>query len=187
MKGALILALLLCTGCAKQTHDMDNQARLDPQEASPIFADGRASQTPPTGTVAATGGAFADTSGGVALEGGPLLTPMQKLQRGRDRYRIFCAPCHGVLGDGNGIVAQRGFPHPPSYHSARLRKLSDAGFEDVIRNGYGLMFAYGDRIAPADRRAIVAYVRALQRSQHSDAGALDARDRAALLAAGARP
>src|SRR3546814_14300238 len=108
---------------------------------------------PPNGTVAATGGRFADASGGVALEGGPLVTPMQKLRRGRDRYQIYCEPCHGVLGDGNGIVAQRGFPHPPSYHSQRLRALSNARPEQVIRDGYGLMFAYGDRTAPGDSPA----------------------------------
>src|SRR3546814_20068985 len=77
---------------------------------------------PPNGTVAATGGRFADASGGVALEGGPLVTPMQKLRRGRDRYQIYCEPCHGVLGDGNGIVAQRGFPHPPRSEARRVGK-----------------------------------------------------------------
>lgn len=187
MKRALICGLLLVAGCAKQTHDMDDQPRLDPQQASSIFADGRASQRPPAGTVTATGGSFADASGGSALEGGPLLTGIHQLRRGQARYQIYCAPCHGVLGDGNGIVAQRGFPHPPSYHSDRLRALSDEKMEQVIRDGYGLMFAYGDRIAPQDRAAIVAYIRALQRSQHTNAATLSAVEQRTLATSEHRP
>jgi mono/diheme cytochrome c family protein len=182
----LMLSLLLAAGCAKQTHDMDDQAKLQPQAASAIFADGRASQLPPRGTLISSGGAFADASGGVALESVPRATPMQRLRRGRERYEIFCAPCHGVLGDGDGIVVRRGFPRPPSYHSARLRAADDAYLESVIRDGHGLMFAYGDRVARDDRRAIVAYLRALQRSRHSDVATLSADDRAALAAADAR-
>ncbi len=88
------------------------------------------------------------------------------LQRGRERYTIYCAPCHGTFGKGEGIVVQRGYPAPPSYHTERLRDAPDEHFYEVISQGYGVMYDYANRIAPADRWAIVAYVRALQRSQH---------------------
>jgi mono/diheme cytochrome c family protein len=101
------------------------------------------------------------------LPANPLSMSAATLARGRERFEIFCAPCHGPLGDGDGLVARRGFPHPPSYHSERLRNAPDAHFFGVITHGYGAMYPYADRIAPADRWAIVAYIRALQRSQHA--------------------
>ncbi|WP_333683755.1 c-type cytochrome [Pontibaca methylaminivorans] len=84
------------------------------------------------------------------------------LERGRERYDIFCAPCHGLTGRGDGRVVQRGFPAPPDYLSARLRAAPARHFVDVIANGYGVMFPYGARVAPRDRWAITAYIRALQ-------------------------
>jgi len=87
------------------------------------------------------------------------------LDRGRDRYRIYCAPCHSELGDGRGMVVQRGFPSPPSYHSDRLRGAPARHFYSVITNGYGAMYSFADRVRPRDRWAIAAYIRALQRSQ----------------------
>jgi len=89
------------------------------------------------------------------------------LQRGQQRYRIFCAPCHSELGDGNGMVVQRGFPHPPAYTTARLRHAPTQHFFDVITDGYGDMYSFAGRISPQDRWAIVAYIRALQDSQHA--------------------
>jgi len=89
------------------------------------------------------------------------------LARGRERYTIFCSPCHGLTGYGNGMIVQRGFPTPPSYHSARLRAVPGRHIFDVITNGYGVMYSYAARIPPRDRWAIVAYVRALQESQHA--------------------
>jgi mono/diheme cytochrome c family protein len=86
------------------------------------------------------------------------------LQRGQQRFDIYCAPCHSRVGDGNGIIVQRGFPHPPSYFIARLRDAPNQHIYDVITNGYGAMYSYADRVAPADRWAIVAYIRALQAS-----------------------
>ena len=96
---------------------------------------------------------------GIPIEVTPAL-----MQRGRERFGIYCEPCHSPVGDGDGMVARRGFPHPPSYHIARLRQVSDRHFYDVITNGYGIMYAYADRVTPEDRWAIVAYIRALQRS-----------------------
>jgi len=86
------------------------------------------------------------------------------LERGQQRFDIYCAPCHSRVGDGNGMIVQRGFPHPPSYDEARLREAANQHFYDVITHGYGAMYPYADRVSPADRWAIVAYIRALQAS-----------------------
>lgn len=86
------------------------------------------------------------------------------LDRGQQRFDIYCAPCHSRMGDGHGMIVQRGFPAPPSYYIARLRQAPNQHFYDVITHGYGAMFPYADRVAPADRWAIVAYIRALQAS-----------------------
>jgi mono/diheme cytochrome c family protein len=93
------------------------------------------------------------------------------LERGQERFRIFCTPCHSELGDGHGMVVQRGFPPPPSYHTERLRKAPIQHFYDVMTRGYGAMYPFADRVQPRDRWAIAAYIRALQRSQ--DAAAAD--------------
>ena len=87
------------------------------------------------------------------------------IERGQDRFRIYCTPCHSELGDGHGMVVQRGFPPPPSYHIARLRAAPVQHFYDVITNGYGAMYSFAYRVQPIDRWAIAAYIRALQRSQ----------------------
>jgi mono/diheme cytochrome c family protein len=89
------------------------------------------------------------------------------LERGQERYRIYCTPCHSELGDGQGMIVQRGFPPPPSYHIKRLREAPPAHFYDVITNGHGAMYSYAARVQPDDRWAIVAYIRALQRSQNA--------------------
>lgn len=86
------------------------------------------------------------------------------LQRGQERFRIYCTECHSELGDGNGMVVQRGFPAPPSYHIDRLRQAPTQHFYDVITNGYGVMYSFAYRVQPADRWAIAAYIRALQRT-----------------------
>jgi mono/diheme cytochrome c family protein len=91
------------------------------------------------------------------------------LQRGQQRFRIDCTPCHSELGDGRGMVVQRGFPAPPSYHIDRLRDAPTQHFYDVITNGYGAMYSFAGRVAPPDRWAIAAYIRALQLSQHPPA------------------
>lgn len=97
----------------------------------------------------------------------PLPITRELLQRGRARFNIYCAPCHSPAGDGDGMVARRGFPHPPSYHTGRLRKAPDSHFFAVITHGYGAMYSYADRVNEHDRWAIVAYIRALQLSQHA--------------------
>jgi mono/diheme cytochrome c family protein len=104
------------------------------------------------------------------------------LARGRERFDIFCAPCHSIAGDGDGFIARRGFPHPPSYHSDRLRSASDAHLYAVISEGYGAMYPYARRLVPSDRMAVVAYIRALQLSQHAPLDAVPADVRARLEA-----
>ena len=91
------------------------------------------------------------------------------LQRGQERFRIYCTPCHSELGDGNGMIVQRGFPRPPSYHAEPLLHAPVQHFYDVIANGHGAMYPFADRVQPSDRWAIAAYIRALQRSQHATA------------------
>jgi len=88
------------------------------------------------------------------------------LERGQERYRIYCTPCHAELGDGHGMIVQRGFPAPPSFHIERLRTAPPQYLYDVITQGRGVMYSFADRVAPQDRWAIVAYIRALQRSQN---------------------
>jgi mono/diheme cytochrome c family protein len=97
----------------------------------------------------------------------PLPMTQALLQHGRERFDIYCAPCHSPVGDGDGLVARRGFPHPPSYHTDRLRHAPDAHFFKVITHGYGAMYPYADRLSEEDRWAVVAYIRALQLSQHA--------------------
>jgi mono/diheme cytochrome c family protein len=150
---------------------MTDQPRYEPLEANAFFSNGMASRPLVPDTVAR--GQLNDNPEfytGKTANGDPVvdipveITP-QLLERGKNRFEIFCAPCHGLVGDGNGIVVQRGFPSPPSYHTDRLRNAPAGHFFDVITNGFGRMFDYSDRVAPADRWAIVAYIRALQLSQ----------------------
>jgi mono/diheme cytochrome c family protein len=102
------------------------------------------------------------------------------LRRGQERFRIDCTPCHSELGDGNGMIVQRGFPPPPSYHIARLREAPVQHFYDVITHGYGAMYSFAYRVQPADRWAIAAYIRALQRSQNATVADLTPAQKAAL-------
>ena len=102
------------------------------------------------------------------------------LARGKERYQIYCQPCHSPVGDGNGMIVQRGMKRPPSYHIERLQKSAPGYFFDVITNGFGVMYDYSDRILPEDRWAIVAYVRVLQQSQATNVSELTPEERAKL-------
>ncbi|HUI22307.1 MAG TPA: cytochrome c [Methylocella sp.] len=102
------------------------------------------------------------------------------LARGQERFRIYCTPCHSELGDGNGMIVQRGFPPPPSYHTDRLRQAPVQHFYDVITNGYGAMYSFANRVQPPDRWAIAAYIRALQRSQDAQVADVPENERGAL-------
>ena len=166
-------------GCERAVHQMYDQPKYGPLSPSQLFADGNSARPQVAGTVAREPRAWAAAASAPA----PITLPL--LARGRERFEIFCAPCHGAAGFGDGMVARRGFPAPPSYHLARLRNAPDAHFFQVISEGYGVMYPYADRISPQDRWAIIAYIRALQLSQNLPAASLDARDRSALQA-GAR-
>jgi mono/diheme cytochrome c family protein len=111
--------------------------------------------------------AFTGFQDGQLLAKNPLPVTRELLARGRERFDIYCAVCHGRDGYGEGIVVRRGFPAPPSYHQDRLRDAPDGHIYDVITRGYGAMLSFSDRLTPNDRWAVVAYVRALQRSQHA--------------------
>lgn len=102
------------------------------------------------------------------------------LQHGQQQFRIFCTPCHSELGDGNGMIVQRGFPHPPDYTDPRLLEAPVQHFVDVITNGYGIMYSYADRVPVSDRWAIAAYIRALQLSRHAPVAELTAAERSRL-------
>jgi mono/diheme cytochrome c family protein len=189
----LLLACLLCAGCERAAQDMYDQPRYKPMAASPQFADGASSRVPPAGTIPFARGGLSDSTGGRAgsaavradlqADAAPAMpfpvTPAL-LRRGQQRYTIYCVPCHSAVGDGDGFVVRRGFPAPPSYHTDRLRAAPDRHFYDVISHGYGIMYPYADRIEPADRWAIVAYIRALQLAQQAPAAALPADLRARL-------
>jgi mono/diheme cytochrome c family protein len=165
--GLALMALIL-TGC----DDMARQPRDSAYNRSSLFANGAAMQAPPQGAVSQDEPRRAQD-----LATRPPMTPAL-LARGQARFGIYCAVCHGALGDGDGIVPSRGFPRPPSFHQPRLRAAPSRHFVDVISNGYGVMYAYGDRVAPADRWAIAAYIRALQLSQAAPVAALPPEDRA---------
>jgi mono/diheme cytochrome c family protein len=184
--------LLLLSACERAKQDMYDQPRYKTYAASGLFEDGASARPLPPGSVPHARGDFADSSGGragaaavqrdqeaEAAQQNPYPVDQQLLRRGQQRFTIYCTPCHSAAGDGDGLVVRRGFPAPPSYHSDRLRAVSDRHLYDVITHGYGIMYPYADRIEPADRWAVVAYIRALQLSQHADAASLpqDIRDR----------
>jgi mono/diheme cytochrome c family protein len=153
--------------------DMHMQPRQNPLSRSDFFADQRSERPPVEGTVA-RGQLHEDTyfyTGKVGNNPGdymPFPVTKEVLDRGRERYNIYCAPCHSRVGDGNGFVPSRGFARkPPSYHIARLQKAPLGYFYDVITSGFGIMPDYASQIPPEDRWNIVAYVRALQLSQNA--------------------
>jgi len=163
-------AIALLCGCRI---DMHVQPRLNPLSRSDFFADQRSERPPVEGTVA-RGQLHEDTyfytgkTGNTPGDYMPFPVTLEVLQRGRERYNIYCAPCHSQVGDGNGFIPSRGFARkPPSYHIPRLQKEPLGYFYDVITNGFGIMPDYASQIPPRDRWNIVAYVRALQLSQNA--------------------
>ena len=159
MKRALACALLAATlGACNQ--NMEQQPAYRSYNEAPLFRDG-AMRPPPPGAMARD----QISRERQAREKPPLTRAL--LARGRDRFGIYCTPCHGRTGAGNGMIVERGMPHPTSYHDPRLRKADDQHFFDVITNGYGAMYPYSSRVDPDDRWAIVAYIRALQLSRHA--------------------
>jgi mono/diheme cytochrome c family protein len=169
---AAVALVLLLAGCDQ---NMEVQPKYSEYGRAPLFRGG-VLREPPAGAVAR-----ADLARDADVHNRPPLTA-GLLARGRQRFGIFCSPCHGAGGDGNGIVVQRGMPHPTSYHDDRLRAADDQHFFDVITNGYGAMYSYASRVPPHDRWAIVAYIRALQLSRHASIDDVPSDRRAKLTA-----
>jgi len=171
MTTALVLCVipLLLAGCRQ---DMHNQPKFKPLRASEFFRDGRSARPLVPGTVDRSE-INLDPAYLTGLENLQPVTALPfavtrlALERGRERYGIYCTPCHGELGDGNGMVVQRGYLRPPSFHEERLRQAPVGHFFDVITNGIGGMPDYSQQVTVDDRWKIIAYIRALQLSQHA--------------------
>ena len=166
---AAIGLLLVCAGCRR---DMHVEPRYDPYAATDFFGDGQSARIPVAGTVPreelTTGPQellYTGKMHGVPAQVFPFPITHEVLERGRDRFNIYCAQCHGLSGDGDGMIVQRGFPRPSSYHIEQVRAAPVGHFFDVITNGLGVMYPYGYRIPTRDRWAIISYIRALQLSR----------------------
>lgn len=167
--GAVLLAGLLCVACRDDMHD---EPRYKPLAATQFFGDGRSARPEIEDTVA-RGHLRTDLArytGKVndqEVDYFPFPITKADLERGQERFNINCSPCHSRLGDGDGLIVQRGFRQPPSYHIDRLVKAPAGHFFDVITNGYGAMPSYRYHVSPDDRWRIIAYIRALQLSQRA--------------------
>ena len=165
-----VLALFFLTAACRI--DMHVQPYYRPLSKSDFFADGRSARNPVDGTVA-RGDLREDSylyTGKIGSNPGdymPFPVTADVLARGHERFNVYCTPCHGRVGDGNGFIPSRGLKRPPSYHIDRLRKAPVGYFFDVMTNGFGVMQDYSAQVAPRDRWAIVAYIRALQLSQNA--------------------
>jgi hypothetical protein len=167
----VLLAMSGAIGCFRL--HMYDQPRYEPLEASSTFENGQSARLPVAGTVA-RGSLKEDRHYYTGMQGDSVFTEtfpfpvtMEVLERGRDRYNIFCTPCHDRVGTGRGMVVRRGFKQPTSYHDDRLRRQPAGYFFDVITNGFSTMPSYARQIPVQDRWAIVAYIRALQLSQYA--------------------
>ena len=182
---ALFAALMFAAGCRQDMHDTP---RYEAFEASSTFADNRSARTPPAGTVARgwlrdDEALYTGKINGQNVDQYPFAIGRAELERGQQRFNIYCTPCHGRLGDGQGMVVQRGLRQAASFHQDRLREEKVGYFYDVITNGFGAMPDYATQIPVRDRWLIVAYVRTLQLSQHAAVDDVPADRRSALDAA----
>src|SRR5713226_8031451 len=165
--------MMFLAGCDIR-QDMANQPKAKALSPTDFFGDGRSERPLIENTVAR--GAIASDELNVPKDSNafPLPLNQQLVERGENRYKIFCTPCHGLQGDGNGMITMRGMKRPPSFHIDRLRESPNGYFYDVVTNGFGVMNSYSAQVTPADRWAIVAYVRALQLSRNAPASELPA-------------
>ncbi len=181
----LLLLTLACQRTGPSFQTMGRQPKYDPLEPSDFFADGMSARPRIPGTVARgelTDNPFMDTGkiNSADGDGFPFPVTAQVLDRGQERFNIYCSECHGRLGDGNGMIPSRGFRRPPSFHTETLRTAKTGHFFDVMTNGFGSMSSYAPQVPVKDRWAIIAYVRALQLSQNSTINDVPADQRAAL-------
>ncbi len=187
-RGLFLLAISLLPamtlGCRR---DMFNQPRYNPLSSSNFFTNGAGSRPLVPGTVARghldeDQAFYTGKIGTNLVETFPFPVTRAVLNRGQERYDIYCSVCHGRTGDGNGMIVQRGYPMPPSYHIDRLRQAPVGHFVDVITQGYGVMYSYAARVEPSDRWAIAAYIRALQLSHNAPLAIVPSGERAKLEA-----
>lgn len=163
---------------ACSNHEMHEQERYDPLEQSLVFPDSQSARGFAKGTVSRGEVSYTEWKwpreprpfplapqvDSVTI---PMSLTMELLARGRERYLIYCAPCHGAYGQGDGMITRHGFPNPPSYHLPRLLEAPDSHYYGVITHGFGRMYPYAYRVKPADRWAVIAYIRALQLSRNA--------------------
>lgn len=164
----MLCAVVLAAGC----NNMSDQPRVDAQEQSELFDDAMGARplvegAVPRGHLEEDDAYYRGVVDGLFVQHNPAELTPPLLWRGRERFDIYCSPCHGRVGDGQGMIVQRGFPAPPSFHDPRLRQAADGYLFDVISNGFGKMMPYRSQVETADRWAIVAYVRVLQLSQNA--------------------
>lgn len=183
-----LVAGLLSAGCRQDMHD---QPRFKPYAKSDFFADKRSARPLVDGTIARghlreDAVLYTGKASGKPADAFPFPVTADVMERGRERFDIFCSPCHGRTGAGDGMIVRRGYRKPPTFHQDRLRQAAPGYTYDVITNGFGAMPDYAQQIPVRDRWAIVAYITALQRSQHAAADRLPAEARAALDAADKR-
>jgi mono/diheme cytochrome c family protein len=165
----LVVGVLVATAC-RQT--MDQQPSYRPFQPAAQFVDGTSARTAPADTVArgqlrGDPAFFTGLVNGQEVDQMPFPATREVLERGQQRFNIYCVPCHGFAADGNGEVVQRGFTRPPSFHTDRLRQAPIGHFFVVMSNGFGAMPSYAAQIPPPDRWDIAAYIRALQLSQNA--------------------
>ena len=181
--GLLLYALVvLAAGCRQDMHD---QPKYQPFERNAFFADQRASRLLVAGVVARghldeDQAFYTGAADGKPVTANPLPPTRDVLLRGQERYNIYCSPCHDRVGAGEGMIVQRGYVQPPTLHSDRLRSVPDGYLFQVMSNGFGTMPTYAPQVPPRDRWAIVAYIRALQYSQHATLADVPASERATL-------
>ena len=181
--GVVLLGAASLAGCRQ---DMHQAPRYNPLAKSDFFADQRASRPLVEGTVAR--GFLRDDKvfytgrqpNGAFVTELPVKVDKALLERGQERFNVYCSPCHGRTGDGNGMIVQRGFKQPTSYHSDRLRAQPIGYFYDVMTNGFGAMQDYSAQVAPRDRWAVAAYIRTLQFSRQATLADVPAEARGAL-------
>jgi hypothetical protein len=174
---------MLLFGCRL---DMHVQPKYLPYEPTDFFGDGRSERQPVPGTVARgqlriDELMFTGRENGIVADKFPFPITRADLERGRERYNVYCTPCHDYTGSGRGMIVQRGFPQPPSYHIQRMREAPVGHFFEVMTNGFGAMYSYAARVDPADRWRIAAYIRVLQLSQNATIQDVPETDRQKLM------
>jgi mono/diheme cytochrome c family protein len=202
VKAAAIVILLVVAlaGCKDARKDMAAQPKYTTYEPAEAFSDGASARPLPAGTVprdpadvpSRAWGARENLTPVMSIDVArtdriPFAVDSEVIARGQETFNVYCSVCHGRLGNGNGMVVRRGFPRPPSFHVDRLKGAPDSHFYNVIANGFGAMYGYGERVPPELRWEIVAYIRALQAAPDNGPGGATEADRKALIALGDRP